>query len=166
MDTFEAIRTIRAVRQFEARPVPAEVITRVLNAGRLTGSSKNTQPWQFILIQDRKIMDDLSKCGNYAEHLRQANFAIVVVTEKTTSASYDAGRCCQNLMLEAWNEGIGSCIATMHRRADAERVLGIPDEYELQQVISFGYPAPDAISSTPRKSGRKTLNELLHHEKW
>ncbi len=166
MDTFEAIRTIRAVRQFETRAVPPEVITRVLNAGRLTGSSKNTQPWHFILIQDRKIMDELSKCGNYAEHLRQANFAIAVITEKTASASYDAGRCCQDLMLEAWNEGVGSCIATMHRRVDAERVLGIPGAYELQQVISFGYPAPGVIAPTPRKGGRKPLDEILHHEKW
>jgi nitroreductase len=166
MDTFEAIRTIRAVRQYAPRPVPDEVVTRILEAGRLTGSSKNTQPWQFILVKDRAIMEDLSKCGDYAQHLLQAHFAIVVVTEKLRSASYDAGRCCQNLMLEAWNEGVGSCIATMHRAEDARKVLAIPEEYELQQVIAFGYPAPGAIRPTPRKGGRKALDEMLHRDRW
>ncbi len=166
MDTFETIRTIRAVRQYESRRVPDQVIQRILDAGRLTGSSKNTQPWQFILIQERSIMDELAECGNYAAHLHEADFAIAVITEKASSARFDAGRCCQNLMLEAWNEGVSSCIATMHRAADAERVLAIPSDYELQQVIAFGYPAAGAIHPMPRQGGRKTLDELLHQNKW
>lgn len=165
MDTFETIRTVRAVRRFEPRPVPDDIIMRILNAGRLSGSSKNTQPWQFILIRDRSIMEQLARCGDYAEHLRGAAFAVAIVTEKTRRAEYDAGRCSQNMMLAAWNEGVGSCIASMHRAADAKSVLGIPEEYEIQQVISFGFPTAEYLRP-PRKGGRKPLDQLLHFERW
>ncbi len=166
MDTWEAMRTIRAVRQYETRPVPDESITRILKAGRWTGSSKNTQPWQFILVRDRQELSALSQCGDYAQHLRSAAFAIVIVTEKMRRSEFDAGRCCQNLMLAAWDDGVGSCIASMHRADQARQILGIPDEMELQPVIAFGYPAPGAINPVPRKGARKPLDEILHNEKW
>lgn len=163
MDTFEAIRTVRSVRNFEPRPVPDEIITHILNAGRLSGSSKNTQPWQFILIRDRSILDALAECGTYADHLRRANFAIAIVTEP--GSNYDAGRCSQNMFLAAWNDGVGSCIATMHKQDDAKRVLGVPNEYVVQQVISFGYPTAE-YQHPPRKGGREPLESMLHFEKW
>lgn len=165
MDTLEAIRTIRSVRDFEARDVPDEIITRILNAGRWSGSSKNTQPWQFILVKQRETMNELSKCGDYAQHLTRANFAIVIVTEKTKRADYDAGRCSQNMFLAAWNEDVGSCIASMHRQEDAKRVLGIPEEYSISQVISFGYPTSEYLHP-PRKGGRNSLDDLVHSEHW
>ena len=168
MDTFDAIRTLRAVRNFDSRDVPDEIITRILNAGRLSGSSKNTQPWQFILVKNRETMNALADCGDYTDHLRRANFAIVIVTEKARRAKYDAGRCSQNMFLAAWNEGVGSCIASMHREQDAKRVLGVPDDFEIQQVISFGYPAPESnpLNRPPRKGARKPLKSLVHQEKW
>ena len=81
MDTFDTIRTMRSVREFDSRPVPDEIITRILEAGRWSGSSKNTQPWQFIVVKDRETLNQLSQCGDYAEHLRRANFGIVIATE-------------------------------------------------------------------------------------
>jgi nitroreductase len=165
MDTFEAIRTVRSVRDFEARNVPEETIKRILDAGRLSGSSKNTQPWQFVLIQDKNILNQLARCGDYAEHLTRANFAIAIVTENTKRADYDAGRASENMFLAAWNEGVGSCIATMHRQDDAKKVLHIPDEYTIQVVISFGYPTAD-YKHPPRKGGRVPLESILHHNLW
>ncbi len=164
METSDTIRTMRSVREFDTRAVPAEIATRILDAGRLRGSSKNTQPWQFILIKNRETLHALSTYGDYAQHLRGANFAVALVTQATRRAEYDAGRCSQNMMLAAWAEGVGSCIAAMHREEDAKRVLGLPDEYIIQYVISFGYPrhAP----RPPRRGGRKRLEELVHYEKW
>lgn len=163
MDTFEAIRTLRSVRHFTPRTVPDEIVMRILNAGRLSGSSKNTQPWQFILIRDRGIMDALSACGKYADHLKGAAFAIALLTEP--GANYDAGRCSQNMMLAAWSDGVGSCIATMHRGEEAKNVLGVPADYTLQQVISFGYPTEE-YKEPPRKGGREPLEKMVHYEKW
>ena len=168
MDTFEAIRTLRSIRDFETHDVPDEVITRILKAGRWSGSSKNTQPWQFIVVKNRDTLNALADCGNYTDHLRRANFAIVIVTEKARRAEYDAGRCSQNMMLAAWNDGVGSCIASMHREQDAKHVLGIPDDFEIQQVISFGYPTEkaDPLNRPPRPGVRKPLEEMLHQGKW
>lgn len=169
MDTFEVIRTIRSVREFDTeRPVPEVVVMRILNAGRLSGSSKNTQPWQFILVNDRNILIDLAECGDYAAHLRRADFGIAILAEKAKRAEYDAGRCSQNMMLAAWNDGVGSCIATMHREADAKKVLGIPEEWTIQVVISFGYPTAVALqlATPPRMGGRKALQDVVHHERW
>lgn len=169
MDTLEAIRTLRSVRDFDtARAVPDEIITRILKAGRWSGSSKNTQPWQFIVIKKRETLNELAKCGNYAEHLTRANFAIAILTEESKRAEYDAGRCSQNMMLAAWNEGVGSCIASMHREADAKKVLNIPDGWAIQLILSFGYPSAQALEGmkTPRKGGRRALEEMARWEKW
>lgn len=169
MDTLEAIRTLRSVRDFDTtRAVSDEIITRILKAGRWSGSSKNTQPWQFIVIKKRETMNALAKCGNYAEHLTRANFAIGIVTEESKRGEYDAGRCSQNMMLAAWNEGVGSCIASMHREADAKKVLNIPDDWTIQLILSFGYPSSQAAKAmaSPRKGGRKALEEMVRWEKW
>lgn len=169
MDTFETIKTIRSVREFDlTRPVPDETITRILNAGRLSGSSKNTQPWEFILIRDRSTLAALSKCGDYAQHLAGAAFGIAIVTQVTKRAEYDSGRCSQNMMLAAWNEGVGSCIASMHREQDAKHILDIPAEFSISQVISFGYPTDKVLERipTPRAGGRRTLSEILHTDRW
>ena len=71
-------------------------------------------------------------------------------------------------MLAAWSDGVGSCIASMHRQDDARRVLGVPDEFEIQQVISFGYPAAHANPATrvPRPGGRKPLDQMVFYERW
>jgi nitroreductase len=172
MDVRNAIRTMRAVRQFTDEKVDDETIKRILNAGRWAGSSKNTQPWRFIVVKSRETLLRLAQCGNYASHLREAAFVIVVVTEP--HAEFDSGRAIQNMMLAAWGHGVGSCIATMHRETDAKKVLGIPVDLKLQQVVSFGRPRPGVIPTIEGKSlkevlpslGRRPLTDLVHYEKW
>ncbi len=172
MDVNRAIRTMRAVRQFTETKVHDESIKHILEAGRWAGSSKNTQPWRFIVVKSRETLTRLAQCGNYASHLREAAFAIVVVTEP--HAEFDGGRAIQNMMLAAWGHGVASCIATMHREVDAKKVLGIPANLKLQQVVSFGYPRPSVIPTIEGKAlkevlasvGRRPLADLVHHEKW
>ncbi len=174
MDVFQAIKTLRAVRQYIDQPIPDETLTRILEAGRWAGSAKNTQPWRFIVVKQRDTLNRLAGCGNYASHLCEAPFAIVVVTEPPARGDLDSGRAIQNMMLAAWGDGVGSCIASMHRAADAKRLLGIPDGFALQQVIAFGYPQPGVvptINGQPLKAvlkstGRKLLADLVYYEKW
>lgn len=174
MDIYRAIKTMRAVRQYTEQSIGDEIITRILEAGRWAGSAKNTQPWQFIVVRQRETLSQLAACGRYASHLREAALAVFVVTETTPRADFDSGRAIQNMMLAAWGEGVGSCIASMHREADAKKILGIPEHLKLQQAIAFGFPHP-AVASTiegkPLKDvlavmGRKPLAEIVHHEKW
>jgi nitroreductase len=174
MDIERAIKTMRAVRQYTDRTVTEDVITRILEAGRWAGSAKNTQPWKFIVIRERQTLDGLADCGNYASHLREAPLAIVLLTEATPRADFDSGRAIQNMMLAAWNAGVGSCIASMHREGAAKRILGIPDTVKLQQVIAFGYPRPGVIPTIEGKplkdvlatTGRKPLEDLVYRRKW
>ncbi len=174
MNVLKAIRTLRAVRQYIDQPIPDETLMRILEAGRWAGSAKNTQPWRFIIVKERSTLNRLAGCGNYASHLHEAPLAIVVVTEPSARGDFDSGRAIQNMMLAAWGDGVGSCIASMHRAADAKRVLGIPDGFALQQVVAFGYPQPGVeptIDGLPLKdvlksTGRKPLEDMVYHEKW
>ncbi len=174
MDIERAIKTMRAVRQYADQPIPENVIVRILEAGRWAGSAKNTQPWKFIVVQERGLLDRLAACGSYASHLKEAPLGIVLITEMTPRADFDSGRAIQNMMLAAWNAGVGSCIASMHREADAKQVLGIPETSKLQQVIAFGYPRPDVIPTIEGKPlkdvlatmGRKPLQDLVYRNTW
>jgi nitroreductase len=174
MTVFEGIRGMRAVRRFADRPLPEKVLGRILEAGRWAGSAKNRQPWHFIVVRDRALLDRLATCGQYASHLRGAAVAVVIVTGSARWDDLDAGRCGQNMMLAAWAEGVGSCIASLHHEAKARTALGVPDGMKVQMAISFGYPAPgpdDKIEGLPKAQvlaslGRKPLDELVHRDRW
>lgn len=172
MNISEAIKTMRAVRQYTEQNVPDQVVTKILKAGQWAGSAKNVQPWKFIVIRNRDTLHRLSQCGSYASHLKEAPCAVVVVTEPSSRADFDSGRTVQNMMLAAWGEGVGSCIASMHREADAKALLGIPDHLKLQQVISFGFPRPNVVPTIEGKplkdvlasTGRKPLQDIVYNE--
>jgi nitroreductase len=174
VDAYQTIITRRAVRHFIDRPLSEDMLTRILQAGRWTGSSKNTQPWDFVVVQARETLDKLARCGRYASHLRGAAAAIVIVTEPGQRATFDAGRAAQNMMLAAWADGVGSCIAALHDEVCAQAILGVPEDRDIQIAISFGYPDPDAaptIEGRPREEvlaslGRRSLQEIVHWERW
>ncbi len=174
MDTYTAITTLRAVRQYRDAPVDDAIITRILEAGRWAGSAKNRQPWQYILVKRRDTLTRLATCGRYASHLREAAFAIIVVTELPARAEFDIGRTIQNMLLAAWADGVGSCIASLSHEDQAKQILSIPDNYKLQQAVAFGYPQRDVAPTIEGKPlqdvlaslGRKPLSEILHRETW
>jgi len=174
MDTFRCIKTMRAVRQFADTPIPDDVLQRILEAGRWSGSAKNTQPWNMIVVRDRETLARLAECGQFAGHLRGAALGVAIAVEQTaTRGEFDAGRMAQNMELAAWADGVGSCIAAMYEEDKAKSILGVPPEMTLRYVISFGYPAKAApqIEGKPLRSalptvGRKKLDEIVHWEKW
>ncbi len=169
MDTYKSIITLRSVRHFDrSKPIDEQALHRILQAGRMSGSSKNSQPWWFIVIRDQATLDALSKCGNFADHLARATIAIAIVFDpQFYRGEFDSGRTAQNMMLAAWNDGIGSCIASMHREEDTKQVLAVPNEYRLQHIISFGYPQQrDQSTPAVKKSGRKPMEEMVFEEKW
>lgn len=164
MEVLQAIRTKRAVRKFSDQPVPDEVIRKILNAGRRSQSSKNTQPWSFVVVRERERLVALSKTGTYAAHVADAAFAVVLVgAEHGISVSFDLGQTSSYLQLAAWELGVGSCIATLHHVEEAKALLGIPVERYAEMALSFGYPAADWV---PNKGGRKPLDEVVRWEAW
>jgi nitroreductase len=168
MDTFQCIKTMRAVRQFTGTPIPDDVLQRILEAGRWSGSSMNLQPWHLVVVRERRTLARLAECGLYASHLRSAAAGIAIAIEPSAGAGdFDAGCLAQNLQLAAWSEGVGACIAAMYEEDKAKDILGVPEEMQMWCVISFGYPAEEtsARNGTPG-AGRKKLEDIVHWEKW
>jgi nitroreductase len=166
MDTWTAIDTLRVVRKFTDRPLEPDHLRRILDAARRTGSSKNDQSWAFIVIRDRDHLAALAAVGRYAGHLAGAAVAIALVVPKGDD-TWDLGRAAQDMVLAAWELGIGSVPATVYEHDLVGRLLDLPTDRRCPYLLSFGYPADPAVLTRPnRAGGRKTLAEIVHMERW
>jgi nitroreductase len=170
---WNAVRSRRVIRRFADRPLEAAHLERILHAGRRANSSKNQQRWAFIVCQDRAHLHELAAVGPYAGHLAGAAAGIALVTpdprttEAPLSVMFDLGQAADSMMLVAWELGIGSVPATVYEHDLAQRLLGYPDGYHCEFLISFGYPADAADLRRPlRAGGRRPLDDLVHWERW
>jgi nitroreductase len=158
MDARLAIASRREVRDYADTPIPAEVETRILDAGRLSGSSRNTQLWEFVVVETKK-----AKLAETVYAPDNVLGAAMVVAICGAAGGMDVGRCAQNMMLAAWNEGVGSCPNGIKDVASAEAICG----GEVKTIVSFGYPArprdPESRSADEwsAKANRKSLDELV-----
>ncbi len=170
MNVAEAIRTKRAVRKFQPKPLPEEIVHNILNAGRRSQSSKNEQTWHFIAIQNKSILKALSECGEWAGHLAGAALGVAILTPDPTAkfqTMFDAGQAAAYMQLAAWELGIGSCPASIYEAEKARQILGFPDELHVRIALSFGYPADEGkLTAMPKKGGRRELVEIVHFDKW
>jgi nitroreductase len=168
MDTGRAIETQRAVRRFADRPIDDATLERILDAGRRAPSSMNEQRWSFIVVTDRDRLRELSAVGQYADHLRGAAAAVALVVPEAEegwrreSVAFDLGQCAQNLMLRAWDLGVGSAHAAVDDEELARRLLGYPEGRRCDYVLSFGYPARAPASA----GARRPLDDLVHRDRW
>jgi nitroreductase len=164
VDAYRAIVDKRDQRAFLPRPIPEEAMRRILQAGRMTGSSKNSEPNRFVVVRDRARVAAIGALGAHARWLTRA--AAIVVLVQTQPHEYDAGRCAQNMMVAAWAEGIGSCPAHVSE-AELGALLGVPAGLHVNRVIGFGYVDPERAAppaSVARR--RRPLEELTHWEGW
>jgi nitroreductase len=170
---WNAVRSRRVIRRFADRPLDPAHLERILHAGRRANSSKNQQRWAFIVCQDRAHLKELASVGPYAGHLAGAAAAIALVTpdprttEAPLSVLFDIGQAADSMMLVAWEIGIGSVPATVYEHDLAQRLLGYPNGYHCEFLLSFGYPADPADLQRPLKTGgRRPLDDLVHWERW
>lgn len=170
MQVIQAIQKKRAIRKFDNKPLSEETVRQILNSGRLAQSAKNIQAWHFIAIQDKHVLEKLSKFGNYAGHLAGAALGVAILTpppEQRFSILFDAGQAAAYMQLAGWELGIGSCLATIYEPEKARDLLGFPEDWQIHIAISFGHPLPEELSArTPRKDGRKEFDQVVHWEKW
>ena len=170
MNVSDAIRTKRAVRQFQEKPLPEEAVHAILNAGRRSQSSKNNQPWQFIAIREKSILKALSETGTYAGHLTGAALAVAILVpspDERFQTLFDAGQAAAYMQLAAWEQGVGSCLASIYEPEKAQQILGYPADWQVRICISFGYPLDESqLIAAPKKGGRKPLEEMVHWDKW
>ena len=170
MQVSDAIRLKRAVRKFQDKPLPDDVIRAILNAGRRSQSSKNNQAWRFIAIRDRSVLKGLSQCGEWAGHLAGAALGVAILTPDPAEkfqTMFDAGQSAAFMQLAAWELGVGSCPASIYEPEKARAILGFPAEWHLRVALSFGYSAEaEVLSAAPKKGGRKALDEIVHWDRW
>lgn len=173
MDVWQAVRSKRMVRRFEARPLDPAHLERILDAGRHAGSSKNLQRWDFVVVEDRGRLAELAEVGRFAGHVAGAAVAVALVVpdprapDATLSIVWDLGVAAENMMLTAWELGIGTCPATVYDHELARRLLGYPEDRACEYVISFGYPArPEDLIRPPKAGGRRSLDEVVHRGTW
>jgi nitroreductase len=159
VDPYLAIASKRDERDYAEAPVPAEVRQRILDAGRLTGSSKNRQRWEFVVVAD-EARDRLAEAVYAPENIRTAALVVAVVGE---ASGFDAGRCVQNMMLAAWGDGVVSCPNGVRDGDSAAEICG----GDVRAILSFGYPArprdPESRSAEEwsARANRKPLSELV-----
>jgi nitroreductase len=163
MDTFLAITSRRETRDYSARPIPDEIIQRILDAGRLAGSAKNRQPWRFLLVEDEAARARLADAVFEPTNVQGALLVVAIVGR----SGLDTGRCVQNMLLAAWNAGVGSCPNGQRDPEAARAALGLGEGEEIATVLTFGYPARerDPERRTPEewsaRAARKPLDELV-----
>jgi nitroreductase len=163
MDTFLAIASKRDTRSYADRSIPEDVVGRILDAGRLAGSARNRQPWRFLVVESPERRGRLAEAVYAPDNVLGARLVVVI----QSSSAMDIGRCMQNMMLAAWNDGVASCPNGI---ADAERAraaLGLGEDEPVATVLTFGYPARERDpESRPAeewlaRADRKPLDELV-----
>ncbi|HKV44250.1 MAG TPA: nitroreductase family protein [bacterium] len=162
MEIFEAVRTVLAVRAYQGKPVPSDIARRIVEAGRLTGSSMNGQPWHFIVVENRETLRRLGALSRSGPYVAQAPLAVVVAVEKTRFAISDASRAIQSMILTAWSSGVGSNWVGFLGMIEVKSLLGIPEGLDVLAILPFGYPA----QARSGKKQRKLLSAVAHRERF
>ena len=150
---FDAARTVLAIREFEDRPVPDEVLYRIVEAGRLSASANNRQPWHFILVREREGLRKLGSLVRTGPYTAGAAAAVIVAYVKANGqyAVSDASRAIQSIVLTAWGDGVGSNWTGFIGLENVRREFGLPDEYDVIAVVPLGYPRRKVVGRKKRK---------------
>ena len=171
MQVWNAIQSKRAIREFKAESLSDKHIARLLHAGRRAQSSKNSQPWHFIAVQDKARLQQIAQLGAGMGHVAGAALCVVIVVpiqnERTLWHFFDAGQSAAYMQLAATEMGIGSCLGTIYQPEQARQLLRIPQDFQTRLVISFGWPMDESKAVRPLQSGgRRVFDEVVHWETW
>jgi nitroreductase len=157
MDGYLAVVSMRAVRAYSEESISTTQLDRILQAGRATGSSRNRQPWFFVAVTDYDRLQELAPMVFAPENIATCAAAIAVVMPSPAGA-FDAGRVAQNMMVAAWNNGVGSCPNSVRIADDALKLLGLSEDRHIATILSFGFPAYQ-----PRSLRHATAEDVLAH---
>jgi nitroreductase len=168
VDTFLAITSRRDQRRYLPEPLPDEVVARILDAGRLSGSGSNRQPWTFVVVSSRERIEALARGVFAPGNVLGAGLVVAVVIKGKGRGSFDAGRAAQNMLLAAWNEGIASCPNGLADRDAVRAALALTDEDEAPAIVlTFGVPErhrdPESRTAAEwsARANRRPLDEVV-----
>ncbi len=171
METWDAIRARRNVREFEDRTIPAAHLDRILEAGRRSPSSRNWQPWDFVVVTDRNELTELARVWQGAGHVVHSAATIALVApvpaddRERDQCQYDLGQATISMMITAADLGIGSGHAAVGNHQLAQELLGLPDGKFLAYMIALGYPARRPLTPIQRPD-RRPFDDVVHRGRW
>ncbi|MDP7533831.1 MAG: nitroreductase family protein [SAR202 cluster bacterium] len=166
MEVYEAIQTRLTVRQFKPDAVPDDVVMKLLRAGQWAPSSRNLQPWHFIVVRDRDMLKQIGAVATSGSFVADAPMAIAIAMDNADRAELDAGRALQQMELVAWDEGLGTCFVGLRveeQNRKVKELLGIPEGMELITILPFGY-RDEKLRGTRRR--REALSGIAHDERF
>jgi len=159
MDTIEVIKTRRSIRRYLDKEIPEDILMDILDCARLAPSGHNVQPWRFVVVTDREIKERLTQITRYGKFIKDAYAIVAVFCEKDAPCVFeDASAATENIILAAWNYGIGSCWIGSYKgdhSKETEKLLNCPDTHELVTMVTLGYPDEKPV----RK--KKSLEEVV-----
>ena len=161
---FETVRTLMAVREYEDRPVPGDVLRRIVDAAHQTASASNVQPWHFVLVTKREDLRKLGSLVRTGPYIANAAAAVIVAYEKSSSkwGVSDASRAIQDMMVTAWADGVGSNWAGSGGLEGVRSEFRIPDAYDVLAVVPLGYPKRKIVG----KKKRKPFDQVVSAERF
>ena len=161
---FETVRTVLAVREYQDKELPHDVVDRIVEAGHLSASSRNLQTWHFVVVRDRQALRDLGGLVRTGPYIAGSAAAIVVAYERDSRFGVsDASRAIQGMIVTAWADGVGSNWTGFGGLGKVREYVGLPDTYEVLSVVPFGYPKR-AVGKGKKK--RKPLAEVVSAERF
>ena len=171
METWDAITARRNVREFDGRPIASDHLDRILEAGRRSPSSKNEQPWDFVVVTQRAALQRLADVWRFGRHIAGAAAAIALLSpasedpDARETYAFDLGQAGMSMMIAAADLGIGSCHSAIGDQAMARALLGFPEDRECVIILSLGYPAARPLSPIERVD-RRAFDAVVHRERW
>lgn len=191
MSLYDLITSRRSIRQFKSEPIPKDILKKLVNAARLAPSAANLQPLEFIVVDDEAIRKEIFSCLRWAAYIAPEGnpkpgqepvaYVVVLVNRNIRDRGFerDAGAAIENLILAAWEKGIGSCWVISIDRSRVHEILGIPDEYSIDSIVALGYPAEmplledikDSIKYWKDREGRlhvpkRKLERVIHFNRF
>ena len=171
METWDAITSRRNVREFAGRAIDASVLEQILEAGRRAPSSRNWQPWDFVVVTDREQLQELSTVWRGGGHVAYSAGTIALVTaahadqRSRETAGYDLGQATMAMMIAAADHGIGTGHSAVGDQAKAREILGVPDDHVVAYLLDLGYPAGRPLTPIKRPN-RRPFAEVVHTGRW
>jgi nitroreductase len=171
METWDAIISRRDVRTFEDRPLPEDDLDRILEAGRRAPSSRNWQPWDFVVVTDREQLAELAKVWQGGAHVAGSAATVALILPRSDNpreretANYDLGQATMAMLIAAADRGIGSGHSAVADQEQARQVLGFPPDRYAAYLIDFGYPADGPLRPILRPD-RRPFDEVVHRGRW
>jgi nitroreductase len=167
MEVWLALASRREVRDYAETPIPEEVELRILDAGRLAGSAQNRQQWRFVIVETDETREQLAELVFAPGNVRGAQLVVAITVSGKGPTSFDAGRCAANMLLAAWDEGVGGSPNGMPDADPVAELLGLGEDERPAIVLTFGYPAkprdPSSRSAEEwsARANRKALVDLV-----